>query len=104
MTEQSDPLMEPTSEYTMRHAANLLASLARNSMLRLSQDDIKTIDFAYQQLLRGANTLRVTAERAWEEGANAEASLWCETAIPCGSCDVCKSPAPVNPYEQESTK
>lgn len=71
MQEQNDPTMEPTSEYTMRHAANFLAAMARNSGLRLAEDDIKTIDFAYQQLLRGANTLRSATEAAWDEGFSA---------------------------------
>ena len=54
-----DPLMEPTSEFAMRHAANGLIHLVNNSS-RLSREDLETLNYAYQQLHRGANTLHTT--------------------------------------------
>jgi len=51
-------LDEPTNEYSMRHVANLLSNLARANESNLSPSDLEVINFAYQQLHRGANTLR----------------------------------------------
>ncbi|MEQ4566196.1 hypothetical protein [Paenarthrobacter sp. CAP02] len=51
-------LDEPTNEYSMRHAANLLDNLVRANEGNISPSDMEVIDFAYQQLHRGANTLR----------------------------------------------
>lgn len=55
-------LDEPTNEYAMRHAANLLSSMARAIEGDVSASDMETINFAYQQLHRGANTLRSALE------------------------------------------
>ena len=68
MTEQTDPLMVATNEFAMRYAANLLLDLA-NEDKSLSTNALDTINNAYQQLLRGANTLRHEAAgmKAMEE-------------------------------------
>ncbi|UOD80336.1 hypothetical protein [Paenarthrobacter ureafaciens] len=50
-------LEEPTDEYTMRHAANELGRMAREMQLNLTPEQVERINFAYQQLHRGANTL-----------------------------------------------
>lgn len=47
--------MAPTNEYTMRHSANLLANFARAEQSGLAESDVQVINFAYQQLHRGAN-------------------------------------------------
>ncbi|MFJ4286419.1 hypothetical protein ACIPY0_12310 [Paenarthrobacter nicotinovorans] len=48
-------LEQPTDEYSMRHAANELGRMARD--MDLTKDQEERINFAYQQLHRGANTL-----------------------------------------------
>lgn len=58
------PLMAPTNDYTMRHAANLLANFARAEQSRLTESDIQVINFAYQQLHRGANMVSAAIEVA----------------------------------------
>ncbi|MFJ4288025.1 hypothetical protein ACIPY0_20480 [Paenarthrobacter nicotinovorans] len=50
-------LEQPTDEYSMRHSANLLSNLVRANEGNLSPNDLEVINFAYQQLHRGANTL-----------------------------------------------
>ena len=62
----SDPLMEPTSEYTMRHAANLLSNTfghGTENAANMSAGDLEVIDFAYKQLHRGATTMRAESDR-----------------------------------------
>jgi hypothetical protein len=59
--ERSSSLDEPTNEYSMRHAANLLQRTFGHGTANaetMNQGDLEVINFAYQQLQRGANTLR----------------------------------------------
>lgn len=46
--------------------------------------------------------LRAQAEKAWEEGAEAEAQTWPDCAVACGGCGQCRLPAPGNPYTAEA--
>jgi hypothetical protein len=53
-------LDEPTNEYSMRHAANLISrtfGYGTEHAACMNAGDLEVINFAYQQLLRGANTL-----------------------------------------------
>ena len=49
---------------------------------------------------RGEEVLSVLLAKAWDEGAEADADVWCLYAVPCGSCANCTGPALVNPYTQ----
>ena len=71
-------LEEPTNEYSMRHAANLLSNLARANEGNLSPSDLEVINFAYQQLHRGANALRSGAQATPQirTGEHGEAEYW----------------------------
>ena len=53
-------LTEPTNEYSMRHAANLIQNAFGHGTVNsqtMSAGDLEVINFAYQQLHRGANML-----------------------------------------------
>jgi len=45
--------------------------------------------------------IRAALADAWTEGANAESNMWCDSAVPCGTCDTCNDRGPDNPYKQE---
>ena len=53
--EKGSILDEPTNEYAMRHAANELNRMT--SKFDIPAKDQERLNYAYQQLLRGANTL-----------------------------------------------
>lgn len=53
----------------------------------LFAEEIKSV----QKLARAA---------AWDEGYEA-GDEWCEVAVPCGTCEQCKSPSPTNPYRSK---
>lgn len=53
--DRSSILDEPTNEYAMRHAANELNRMT--SKFDIPAEDQDRLNFAYQQLQRGANTL-----------------------------------------------
>ena len=57
MSTHEDPLLEPTNEYALRHAANGLIDFA-NRHRELPAAELDLIDYAYKQLHRGANTIR----------------------------------------------
>lgn len=50
---------EPTNEYSMRQAANGMIDFS-NKHRDLPREDLELIDYAYNQLLRGANMIRTT--------------------------------------------
>lgn len=100
---QEDPniLTQPTNEYAMRHIAGLLGETfghGTDNAATMSASDLEVINFAYQQLHRGANTLRTAKAEAWDEGAEADADCLCLNATPCGVCANCQGPELVNPY------
>lgn len=55
--DQNDPHSEPTNEYNMRHAANGLVEFVNRNRGALPDSEFEAVDFAYKQLLRGANTI-----------------------------------------------
>ena len=55
---ESNPHDEPTNEYNLRHAANELIQFVNRNRGTLPGAELEAVDFAYKQLLRGANTLR----------------------------------------------
>jgi len=71
MTEQPDQHDEPTNAYTMRHAANELSRFVNRNRGAVPDSKLEAVDFAYQQLLRGANTIRQAQAAAYDEGFTA---------------------------------
>jgi len=89
-------LADPMNVLIERHAANLISRTFRHGTERpanMNAGDLEVINFAYQQLLRGANTLRSAQEQAWDEGYDVgeDWGSWAEAPVR-------QEPAKANPY------
>ena len=71
--------------------AGFLACYERDHVGGIGRGDIRRIlEAAAPHMMAGA----------WEEGAEAEASVACDYYIPCGSCATCTGPDLINPYRK----
>ena len=77
-------------------APHMLADLNESKPVLVESDLTRTINIEGIWTMTETELNRELA-KAWDEGY-AAGDMPCETAVPCGDCAACNTPAPTNPY------